>query len=124
MAWRLDSGVALRGPRIYGVLSQSVEQRSQEIGVRLALGAGPGRIARQVLGEGLRPAILGGALGLAGALSLSSLLSSLRFRVGARDPLTFAAIAGLLVAVAALACWIPARRAARLDPLRALRDEG
>jgi putative ABC transport system permease protein len=107
---------------IYGVISYSVAQRTHEIGIRAALGAGGGRLLRLVMGQGMALALAGLTLGFAGSLGLTRLLSTLLFGVGARDPLTMAAAAGLLAAVALAACYIPARRAATLDPLVALRE--
>jgi putative ABC transport system permease protein len=107
---------------IYGVISYSVAQRTHEIGIRAALGAGGGRLLRLVMGQGMALALAGLALGFAGSLGLTRLLSTLLFGVGARDPLTMTAAAGLLAAVALAACYIPARRAAKLDPLVALRE--
>jgi putative ABC transport system permease protein len=107
---------------IYGVISYSVAQRTHEIGIRSALGAGGGRLLRLVLGQGMALAVGGLALGCAGSLGLRRLLETLLFGVGARDPLTMAASAGLLACVALAACYIPARRAAKLDPLVALRE--
>ncbi len=106
---------------IYGVLAYSVAQRTHEIGVRMALGAAGRDVMRLVLGEGLMLAVAGVALGLAGAAALTRLMSGLLFGVTARDPLTFAGGAALLLAVAALACYIPARRATRVEPITALR---
>jgi len=108
---------------IYGVLSQFVQQRTQEIGVRLALGAQVGDVLKLVLRDGMRLAIIGVALGMAGALSLSHLLSSMLFEVRPLDLLTFCAVPALLLLVALLACWVPARRALKVDPLVALRCE-
>jgi putative ABC transport system permease protein len=107
---------------IYGVIAYDVAQRTQEIGIRSALGATTGSILGLVLGRGMVLATAGLVLGLAGALGLTRLLASVLFGVGARDPLTLATTTVLLASVAALACYIPARRAARLDPLVALRD--
>ena len=108
---------------IAGVMSQSVRQRTAEIGVRMALGAEPRRVVRGLLAEGMRLAGLGLLIGVAGALAISRVLSSFLYGVGAADPATYAAVALLLAASAALACWIPARRAASIDPMRALRSE-
>jgi len=108
---------------IYGVLAYSVAQRTHEIGVRMALGAGGHDVMRLVLGEGLTLAVAGVALGLAGAAALTRLMSGLLFGITARDPLTFAGGAAALLAVAALACYIPARRATRVEPIAALRAE-
>jgi predicted permease len=108
---------------IYGVTAYNVEQRTREIGVRVALGAAKSDVLGLVLGQGLRTALVGVAVGVAGALALTRTIQSLLFDVTPTDPLTFAAAASVLVAVAALACWIPARRAARVDPMVALRHE-
>jgi ABC-type antimicrobial peptide transport system permease subunit len=108
---------------VYGVMSYSVGRRTNEIGMRIALGAPRGNVFRLVLGEGLRLAAIGAVAGIVCALLLARLLSSLLFGISAHDPLTFAAVAVLLGAVAALACWIPAYRAMRVDPMVALRHE-
>jgi putative ABC transport system permease protein len=107
----------------YGVISYAVQQRTQEIGIRLALGARPGDVVRMVVGGGLALAVVGLAIGAAGALGAGRVLASLLYGVGSRDPLTMAGALGVLLAITALASWIPARRAARLDPVRALRAE-
>jgi len=108
---------------IYGVISWSVAQRAAEIGIRMALGARAGDVLRLVVGIGMRPAFLGLALGLAGAVSLTRVLRNLLYGVPALDPLTFVAMTVLLAAVAFLASWIPARRATRVDPMASLRTE-
>jgi predicted permease len=108
---------------IYGVMSYVVSLRINEIGIRMALGAQPRDIWRLIVGSGARLALAGIAIGLAGALALTRLLSSLLFEVRATDPITFAAVALLLAAVALLACYVPARRAMRADPMFALRYE-
>jgi len=108
---------------IYGVISYLVGKRTQEIGVRMALGAPASTVLKSVVGDGLRLTGFGVALGLLGAWGLSRALGSLLYGVAATDPLTFAGTAALLTGVAALAAWIPARRASRVDPVEALRAE-
>jgi putative ABC transport system permease protein len=108
---------------IFGVISYAVAQRTQEIGVRRALGAGTAGVMRLVLTQSLGLAAIGVAIGLAGALAVSRILRSMLFGVTPTDTLTFASVAAGLLAVAFLASYLPARRAARIDPLRALRYE-
>jgi putative ABC transport system permease protein len=106
---------------IYGVLAYSVSERTREIGVRVALGAEPGRIAALIIGDGARPVMAGIAIGIGGALGLSSLLKSLLFGIGPRDPLTFVIVPVVLMSVGLIAAYVPARRASHLDPMQALR---
>lgn len=108
---------------LYGVISYVVSQRTQEIGVRMALGAGRGQVSRMVVRQGLTVALAGIAVGLAGAAGATRLLEASLFGVEATDPLTFAAVSLLLFAVAVVASYLPARRAASVDPLAALREE-
>ncbi len=108
---------------IYGVLAYAVTQRTREIGIRMSLGASRGRLLRQVMWSGLRLGAMGFAAGLAGAFAAGKLLASQLHEVNPHDPAVFVATTGVLAAVAALACYVPARRAARLDPMRALRYE-
>jgi putative ABC transport system permease protein len=108
---------------IYGVIAWTIKQRTREIGVRMALGAQRGAVLALVLRSGLKLASVGIALGLAGAAVLTQLLRGLLFGVGPTDPFTFAAVPCLLICIALLACWLPARRAARVDPMEALRYE-
>ena len=119
------SGIALflAAIGIYGVMAYSVAQRTQEIGVRMALGARPFHVLRLVLGQSLVMLVIGTVIGLAGAFALTRLMSTLLFEVSATDPLTYVSVIGLLAVVALLACYIPARRAAKVDPLVALRYE-
>jgi putative ABC transport system permease protein len=108
---------------LYGVLSNSVRQRTAEIGLRMALGAAPGSVFGLVVGHGLRLSAAGIGLGLVTAFALTRVMSSMLVDVAPHDPVTFGAIAALFFVIAALACWLPARRAAGLDPTVALREE-
>src|SRR5262249_59105807 len=108
---------------IYGVISYSVAQRTHEIGIRMALGVDSGQVLRLVLRQGMLLGMIGIFLGLAGALALTRLMSGLLYGIGAADPITFGAVSLLLAAVALVAQLIPARRAARVDPMLALRHE-
>jgi len=108
---------------IYGVIAYVVAQRTQEIGIRMALGAQRTDVLRLMLWEGTRMALVGVAIGIAGALALTRLMSKVLYGVSATDPLTFSGVALVLMLVAIAACYIPARRATRVDPMRALRTE-
>jgi putative ABC transport system permease protein len=108
---------------IFGLVSYAVSQRTAEIGVRMALGAGRREVWRLFVGEGMKPVLVGTALGLAGAVALTRALAGLLFEVSPTDPATFGAVAVLLATVALIACWLPARRAVRVDPVAALRAE-
>jgi predicted permease len=108
---------------VFGVMAYSVSRRTREIGVRVALGANSRRVLTMILGQGLRTALIGVVIGVASSFALTRAIQSLLFGVSATDPLTFIAVVLLLVAVALLACYIPARRAARIDPMVALRYE-
>jgi predicted permease len=108
---------------VYGVISYSVQRRTNEIGIRMALGAERSTVFRLVLGEGMRLALIGGAVGIVVALALTRLLAGMLFGVTAHDPITYVAVAAALALVAAVACWLPAYRATRVDPIEALRYE-
>jgi ABC-type antimicrobial peptide transport system permease subunit len=108
---------------IYGTISYLVNERTHEIGIRLALGATRTKILGMILRQGLELAIAGAAVGLVGALIVSHLMAGLLYSVRPTDPVTFVGVAILLIGIALLACYLPARRAMRVDPMIALRDE-
>jgi ABC-type antimicrobial peptide transport system permease subunit len=106
---------------LYGVMSYTIMQRRREMGIRLALGAQRSAVLRLVIGQGMRLTLIGSVLGVGGALAASRLIESQLYHVKTTDPLTIAMTVLLLLAVTLLACWVPARRATRVDPLVALR---
>jgi ABC-type lipoprotein release transport system permease subunit len=114
--------VVLAGIGVYGVLAYTVEQRRQEVGIRMALGAAPGRVRGMMLGHGLRLGIIGAAIGLGGAMLTTRTLAGELYGVKPNDPLTLIGVTVLLLGLAALASFVPAARAARVDPMLALRD--
>jgi putative ABC transport system permease protein len=115
--------LALAGVGLYGLISYTVSQRVPEIGVRLALGATPTQVASLIVRQGVLLALAGVVLGMIGAAAASRLLAGLLFSVSATDPLVYSTLAALLLSIAALACYIPARRAMKVDPITALRTE-
>jgi ABC-type antimicrobial peptide transport system permease subunit len=115
--------LVLAGIGIYGVISYIVGQRTHEIGIRMALGAQRSHVLKIVLGQGARLALLGVVIGLAAAAGLTRLMGTILYGVSATDPLTFAAVAMVLTLIALAACYLPARRAVRIDRLVALRHE-
>ncbi len=116
-------GLFLAAVGLFGIVNYLISQRTQEIGIRIALGAAPQSMVRSLVGEGIRLAGIGVAIGLVGAIGLTQLLSGLLFGVRPTDPLAFAAAILLVLTVAAVASYLPARRAAALSPMAALRTE-
>jgi putative ABC transport system permease protein len=117
------SALLLAAIGIYGLMAYSVQQRTQEIGIRMALGAGSDKVRNMVVLQGMRLALIGVALGIGGAFALTRLIASFLFGVKALDPMVFSTVPLLLIAVALFSTWLPARRAARINPLDALRYE-
>ncbi len=115
--------VLLAAVGIYGVMSYTVSQRTQEIGVRMALGAQAGDVRSMILTQTLKLTVIGVAIGLAGAFGVARFLTSLLFGVGTYDPVTFMGVAAFLIFVAVVAAYVPAQRAMRVDPIVALRYE-
>ena len=108
---------------LYGVLAYNVGQRSREIGIRMALGAQKSQVLSLVIRHGLRLILVGIGVGLVAALALTRVMGSLLFEVRPTDPVTYLAVSALLLVVGFLACWLPARRATRVDPIQSLRYE-
>jgi ABC-type antimicrobial peptide transport system permease subunit len=116
-------GLVLAAVGMYGVMSYAVSQRTREIGIRMAIGAARREVIGLVMSQGLWLVVIGAAIGLAGALGASRLLRGVLYGSSLVDPVTFVAVPAILIGVAMLAIWIPARRAASVDPMRALRSE-
>jgi ABC-type antimicrobial peptide transport system permease subunit len=108
---------------LFGVMAYAVSQRTREIGIRMALGAARGEVLAMIVRQGLTLTLIGITLGLVGAFAFTRVLQNQLFAISPLDPVTFIAVSALLVIVALLACWLPARRAARVDPMVALRCE-
>ena len=123
LAFFAAAALFLAAVGIYGVVAHMTVQRTKEIGIRIALGADARRVVTDVLADGLRPVAVGVVLGFAGAAALARFLSSVLYQVTPHDPVTFACAVFGLAAIAAAACFVPARRAALVDPLEALREE-
>jgi ABC-type antimicrobial peptide transport system permease subunit len=115
--------LALTAFGIYGVLAYTIQQRRREIGIRMAVGADGGAVIRLLIAQGIAPVLVGLVVGIAGSLGLSRIAAGFLWGVTPTDSVTFAAVATILIGVALVASWIPARAAAGLDPLRALKQE-
>jgi len=118
-----SAALALAAIGLYGVMAYTVSQRTQEIGIRMALGAQRRDVLKLMVGTGMRMALIGVVIGVIGSLALTRVIQNQLYSVSTTDPITFAGISLLLLAVALLACWVPARRAAKIQPIRALRYE-
>src|SRR3954471_21793353 len=118
-----SAALFLAGIGIYGLMAYSVQQRTQEIGIRLALGANTGSVKQMVVVQGMRLALVGVAIGIVAALGLTRLLSTFLFGVKDKDPAVFVTVAVVLSVVSLIAVWLPARRATLIDPVIALRGE-